>query len=259
MNVFKQLLLLGSLGITSIAFGQISSGKVEEKKPVVDTTPRVRRIPTEGLDEFCFYIGAGRVFANRTLTENAFPFGDPLGTRADETGLKAWSFQLGVRNRVSSFMSYDAGVAIDRTGESYSYDDPDTDSTFSYTTRYTYYALPLQVFFTYGKDFRIFAGGGIQPQLFAGYRQEQKWTTAVNAEESAEIEKKTDINTFGIAAIASAGVQWRLGKTTSIYLLPTMLWNLTSTYDDQSDYIHKARSFNLKFGLLFHIPQTKAE
>ena len=254
MDLFKQMLVLGSIGVASLSFGQISSGKVEEPKPEVDT-PRVKRTPTEGLNEFSFYLGAGRVFSNRVLTENAFPFGAPLGLRADETGLKSWSFQVGVRNRFAQWFSYDAGLSIDRTGESYSYDDPETDSTYSYTTRYTYYALPLQVFVTYGKDLRFFAGGGIQPQLFAGYRQEQQWTTSKNGEDKATITADKGMNSFTMAAIASAGVQLRFGPRVSIYLLPTMLWNLTSTYDDQSDYIHKARTFNLKFGLVFHFPQ----
>lgn len=253
MHLFKQLLVLGSIGSASLSFGQISTGKIEEKKPDADT-PRVRRSPSYGLDEFAFYVGAGRVFSNRTLTENAFPFGAPLGTRADETGFKTWSFQLGLRNNLKPHVAYDAALAIDRTGESYSYDDPETDSTFSYTSQYTYFSLPIQVFYTYGKDLRFFIGGGVQPGLFAGYRQEQKWTTAVNTEGSAEITADAGLNLFAFAAIASAGFQFRLGKSSSIYLLPTMLWNLTNTYDDQADYVHKARSFNLKFGLVFHIP-----
>jgi len=254
MDLFKQMLVLGSIGVASLSFGQISSGKVEEVKPE-EPAPRVKRIPTEGMDEFAFYLGAGRVYANRKLTPNVSPYGAQLGIRAAEDGFKTWSYQIGVRNRVSKWLSYDAGLAIDRAGESFSFAATDTDSTYSYTSRYTYYALPMQVFLTYGKDFRFFVGGGIQPELFAGFKQEQKWTTATNTQRSQDVESEKGFNPFGLGVLASAGVQWRLGNTTSLYCVPTMMWNLVNTYDQQADYIHKARTFNLKFGLVFHIPQ----
>ncbi|MDH4474603.1 MAG: hypothetical protein QE487_18510 [Fluviicola sp.] len=256
MDLFKQLVLAGVIVVALPVTGQISTGKVEEKTVVEEVEPpKTRRVPTEGLDEFAFYLGAGRVYANRDLESNKAPFGAPLGVRADETGLKAWSFQVGVRNRVSKFISYDAGFALDRFGESYEFDDPDSDSTFSYTSRYSYYAMPIQVFFTYGKDLRIFAGGGIQPQLLAGFRQEQKWNTILGSAQEATLKGKDGFNGFGLGIIASCGFQWRLNKNTSLYMLPSWVWNLTSTYDDQSDYIHKAHSFNLKFGLTVHLKQ----
>ncbi|HLP56935.1 MAG TPA: hypothetical protein VK151_17995 [Fluviicola sp.] len=260
MDLFKQLVLAGFIVITLPVTGQISSGKVEEKTVIEEEdkpekAEKPARVPTEGMDEFVFYFGAGRVYANRNLESNKEPFGAPLGARADETGLKAWSFQAGVRNRVSRFISYDAGFALDRFGESYEYDDPDTDSTFSYTSRYSYYAMPIQVFFTYGKDLRVFAGGGIQPQLLAGFRQEQKWNTTLGSTGEATLKGKDGFNEFGMGLIMSCGFQWRLNRNTSLYVLPSWVWNLTSTFDDQSDYIHKAESFNLKFGITVHLKQ----
>lgn len=255
MELFKQLLTLSIVIISVPAMAQITSGKSEEK--VQEVPPAVKRIPSEGLDEFCFYLGAGRVYANRTLESNAEPFGEPLGIRADETGLKTWSFQVGMRNRVHRFVSYDAGFALDRFGESYEYDDPDSDSTFSYTTRYTYYSMPIQVLFTYGKDARFFVGGGLQPQLLGGYRQKTEWTTTLSSTGDSEIKKTDGLNGFGLAALVSFGVQLRFSKTTSVYVLPSFAWNLTDTYDKQADYIHKSQSFNLKFGALIHLPQSK--
>lgn len=255
MELFKQFLSLSIVIISVPAMAQITSGKKEET--VKEVPPVAKRVPSEGLDEFCFYVGAGRVYANRTLESNAEPFGEPLGIRADETGLKTWSFQAGMRNRVHRFVSYDAGFALDRFGESYSYDDPDSDSTFSYTSRYTYYAMPIQVLFTYGKDARFYVGGGLQPQLLGGYRQKTEWTTSLNGTGDSEIKKTDGLNGFGLAALVSFGVQLRFGKTTSVYVLPSFAWNLTDTYDKQADYIHKSHSFNLKFGALIHLPQGK--
>ncbi len=254
MDLFKRLLVFFSIGFLPVSYGQIVTS--QPKKVIEeDTVARKRRVPSEGLDEFSFYLGAGRVWANRTLAENEAPYGEPVGTRADETGLNAWSFQLGMRNRFARSWSYDVGAAIDRMGESYAYDDPNSDSTYSYTNRYTYFALPAQVFYTYGKDFRVFVGGGIQPQLLMGYRQQQEWTTATQSTDRDEVSIEKGLNSFVFGVTASAGFQLRMGKNSSLYVLPSMLWNLNSTYDKQADYIHKAYSFNLKFGVVIHIPQ----
>jgi hypothetical protein len=256
MDLFKQLVVLGSIALTLPVKAQISSGKKEEKPVVEEKKPEEpRRVPDLGLNEFCFYLGAGRVYANRTLESNKSPFGAPLGTRADETGLKTWSFQAGVRNRVSTYFSYDVGFAFDRAGESYDFDDPESDSMFSYTSRYSYFAMPIQGLFTYGKDFRFFVGGGLQPQLIAGYRQEQEWKTTLGSSQNATVKGTEGFNEFGMGVLATCGVQWRWTKYTSIYVVPAWMWSLTSTFDDQADYIHKARTFNLKFGFVFHLKQ----
>lgn len=256
MDLFKQLFVLGLIAVTTSVSGQISSGKVEDKKPADEPKPATeRRIPTDGIDEFCFYLGAGRVYSNRSLDSNQSVFGASLGERAKETGLKTMSFQIGLRNRLSTYFSYDIGLALDRVGESYAFDDPNSDSAFSYTSRYTYYALPLQGLATFGKDFRFFIGGGLQPQLLAGFRQEQKWTTVLNSNDDATVKSTDGFNQFGLAALATCGIQWRMSKRSSIYVLPTWTWNLLSTYDDQADYVHKSRSFNVKFGFVFHLKQ----
>jgi hypothetical protein len=255
MDLFKQLLVFGSIVVSTQAVAQISTGKVEEKKPEAPKAEKPRRVPTDGTDEFVFYLGAGRVYANRTLTSNVEPFGAPLGDRGMESSLKAWSFQGGIRNRVNKYISYDVGLSLDRFGESYSYEDTGSDSTFSYDSRYSYYAIPIQVLATYGKDFRFFLGGGIEPQLLAGFRQDQKWTTKLNSVEEETVKSTNGFNQFNFGVLATCGIQWRLGTRSSLYVMPTWMWNLTSTYDDQADYVHKAYTFNLKFGLAFHLKQ----
>lgn len=256
MDLLKQLFVAGSIACTLPAMAQISSGKTDEKPVAKEEKPvTARREPTDGLNEFSLYLGAGRVWANRSLAENKAPFGAPLGFRSDEYGLKTWSFQAGARNRVSKYLSYDVGLSLDRFGESYSYDDRDSDSSYKYTNRYTYIAMPVQVLFTTGKDLRLFVGGGVQPELLAGYRQEVKWETSLAATGSETNKNTNGMNGFGMAALATCGVQMRWSSHASIYVIPSWMWGLTSTYDDQSDYIHKGRSFTLKFGVVMHLDQ----
>lgn len=260
MEIFKQLLTAALIVATPSAFGQISNGKVEsapteqkkEEKPAKSPKPKApSREPSDGLSEFSYYLGAGRTNAERTLTSNEAPFGAPLGDRAAEYGLKAWTFQAGVRNRFSQLFSYDVGFATDRFGETFDYEaGGDSDSTMFYTSRYSYYAIPVQIFLTYGKDLRFFIGGGLEPQLLSGYQRKREWTTELSSTGSDKLQRTDGLNSFNMGVLVSGGVQLRMGKSLSVYCLPTMLWNLMNTYDDQADYIHKSRSFNVKFGIV---------
>jgi hypothetical protein len=77
------------------------------------------------------------------------------------TGIGVFSFQLGARNRINHFLSYEAGLSFDKYGEAYKYNATEDDSTFSYTNKYSFVSLPIQVFYTYGKDLRFFIGNAL--------------------------------------------------------------------------------------------------
>lgn len=249
----KVKLLCSFVVITHAMFGQISSGKTEEPK-----APEVkpRRIPTEGLNEFTVYGGVGIAKTFRILKENEAPFGDPVGTRANETEVRLWTYQLGVRNRFAKSWSYDAGLMIDRYGEDYSYDHPTTDSSFSYQNRYSFVAVPIQLFYTYGKDFRWFVGGGIQPMLVTGFNYTQQDADSLGNETETEYATLEGLNGIGFNLIASAGVQWRWNQAMSVYFCPSYAYGLVNTFDKQEPYKHYVRGLNFKFGLAFHFPDS---
>lgn len=265
MEIFKQLLTAVLIVAAPAVNAQISTGKVEPKdpekkeapaKPEKPKAPRVKREPSDGLNEFSWYLGAGRASSERTLTSNEAPFGAPLGERAAEYGLKTWTYQIGARNRVSKWLSYDVGFAIDRFGETFEYRaGGDSDSTLFYTSTYSYSAIPIQLFLTYGKEVRFFVGGGIEPQLLSGYVRSRKWTTTLSSTGSDELERTEGLNSMNMGILLSGGVQLRMGKYASLYCLPTYMWNLTNTYDKQNDYVHKARSFTIKFGVVISLQQ----
>lgn len=259
MEFCKSLFLPAILACSTVSFSQIVTRQPQQ--PPVPATEEVRdsvrpkRIPTDGTDEFTFYLGASYVKADRLLAGNDnLLFSQALGERANETSLNTWSYQLGLRNQITRWFAYDAAVSLERNGESYSFRASDSDSSYSYKTHYNYVGIPIQFYATYGKDLRFFLGGGIQPELYIGYRQDIRYTTADNKENSSKVTKFDKAESFLLGVMASAGVQYRLGRLSSIYLIPGMLWNLNSSYNDQSPYSHKARNFTLKFGLAFHFP-----
>lgn len=97
------ILLFALLFCRTVAFSQIligepqpdakSATKKKEKKSESDST-KVKKEPTGT----SIYFVSNWSATNRSLTENGDLFGEPLGERANETGLNTWSFGLGFQN-----------------------------------------------------------------------------------------------------------------------------------------------------------------
>lgn len=261
MELFKHVFALSFIVFPIVSEAQIV-GQEGKEIPSKDNTESLKkatpkRVPTTGADEFTFYLGAGAVFSDRTLRANDYPFGKSIGERANEKPASFASYRIGIRNRVNNWLSYDIGLGYTSAGEKYSYASSVNDSTFSYKTSYSYFTLPMQVLATYGKDYRFFLGGGIQPQFLVSYQQKQNYTSANNTAGNSKIERLDHANTFQLAAIVSAGVQIKLSKYLSFYCQPQYVWNITPTTDKQSTYVHKLHYLNLQFGLAFHLHEAK--
>jgi hypothetical protein len=238
---------------------QISSGKVEEpkKEETKVKAPKEKRVPTEGTEELVLFGGAAYAKSFRELKENVSPYGDPLGERANETGINVFSYQLGARNRINHFLSYEAGLSFDKYGEAYKYNATEDDSTFSYTNKYAFVSLPIQVFYTYGKDFRFFIGGGIQPMLATKFTYEEKYTDSLGSESSSKIRSTERMAGVSLNLVASAGIQWRFSKALSLYFIPMYAYGITNSYAKQEPYKHYVRGLHYRFGITLHIPNKE--
>jgi hypothetical protein len=262
MQLLKQIFLpLAVLCSLPVSAQIVTKPQRPGQQPVpIDTVvPKEKRVPTDGTDEFTFYAGGAYVLADRSLKPNKEPFGEPLGERENEIPVSTFSLGLGVRNRINSWSSYDVGLMYDKTGEAYDFADEFGDSTYSYKTTYSYFSMPVQFLFTYGEDVRLFLGPGIQAGLFAGYNRKTESTDSDGREASESTSMSDHINEFTFGLLGTSGVQVRLSRGMSFYLMGTLLRNLTSTYDNQADYIHKATTFSVKLGLAFHFPDSGAE
>lgn len=254
------MIKFGSLVVFALATfslnAQISSGKTEDpkKEEAKIETPKVKRVPTEGTDELVLFGGGAYAKTFRELKENVSPYGDPLGERINESGLGAFSFQFGMRNRINHSLSYEAGLSFDKYGEEYSYKATEDDSAFSYTNKYAFVSIPIQLFYTYGKDFRFFIGGGIQPMLATKFTYEQTVTDSLGNQTSSKVQSTEQMAGVSLNFIASAGIQWRFSKVMSLYFVPMYAYGLTNTYSKQEPYKHYVRGLHYRFGITLHIP-----
>lgn len=247
------LVVMACLFLTS-SYAQIGTGKVEEPKKDTAKTVRVKRVPTDGMDETVYFAGMNINQSFRKLEENVAPYGDPLAYRVDEVPLLRTGFHLGMRNRFHSLVTYEVALSWDKFGETYNYQAEEDDSSFTYTNTYSYISLPVQVYLTHGKDLRYFVGGGIQPMLAMKYAYEEKYTDSLGGQFESTIKSADRMSGLTVNLLVSAGVQWRFSKLFSLYAIPSYVYGLTSTFGKEESYKHYIRAWNFRCGLTLHIP-----
>lgn len=184
----------------------------------------------------------------RTLKENDAPFGDPLGTRADEKRLGIWSFGIGITNYFTKHLGFEGGISLLRNGEQY--ETQIADSTYKYTSRYTFIGMPLKLKFSYGDKVRLNVSAGVVPQVFSGFRQEIEWKSNLAGSGKETIKTKIGFSSFTMSAVFNVGVQFKFGERVFLMLEPEYRMQLSSTYDKKSSYKHSSTSLGGNVGLV---------
>lgn len=245
LNKFLITGLLVLIGC-NYSFSQVVIGgeTEEEKEPKKEKVIKEKE-EKDGSTEV--YVVANWSHTTRILGENEGLYSEPLGEREFETSLNTWSFGLGFRSRMHKYISLQAGVSYLRNGESYLFEDVDT--MYSYTSSYAYIAMPVKVFFTYGEDIKLLAGGGLNPQLFSGYRQDTEVTTANNTTTKETVKLKNGFSTFVLSASLNLGVQVRFSDTWSLLVMPEYRIQLTDSFVVTDPYEHFSRALGFDVGL----------
>ena len=244
----KQILTFCSIFFSGFIFAQIKS-----------ETKVVKKIAPEFTSSTSYYLGAGRNNSFRVLQENDAPYGRPLNKRADETNLKVWSYELGLRRQIKPFLQFDGGVSIERFGEQYSATGPTQggDSTFSYNTIYTYTSIPIQLYATVGKEFKIYGGAGLSPGLISAFKRETTVTDSLGSTNTTTVNNPERMNSMLLQARLTGGLQWDWNERAGIYVCYTYLLGLNSTYGKQDQYKHYARYGGIRFGITIRFPEEK--
>jgi hypothetical protein len=202
-----------------------------------------RQYPTQ------FYFETSRSSVFRTLQENTDFLTIPLGERANEIPLNLWSQQMGVCLGFSKHSLIDAGLAWMQNGEAYSWETLDTDSSFSYQTRYRYLALPVQFKLAFGEKITFSAGAGLIPALYQSYRQDQQWTNALGAKYDDQVKVNNGMNSFTLSWVSSVHLEIPMNPTLRLRLGVQYRRQLNNSYDPYQDYIHKSAAWGLNLGL----------
>lgn len=225
--------------------GEEEVKKEKEKEVKKEKEKRVQDGSTE------IYFVSNWSQTSRKLEMNDAPFGDSLGEREFEKSLNKWSFGIGFRNKLSEHFSLQGGISFSRNGESYLYET--TDSLFKYATTYSYIGMPIKALYTYGNEIKLLAGGGITPQLFVGYVQDQEWRDAVDATGKNTVERKNGYSSFVLSAALNIGVQFQFSNNWTLLFMPEYRIQLTDSYIVTDSYNHFARALGFDLGLTFKL------
>jgi hypothetical protein len=261
----KQLAVLTLLIFSPfVNHAQISSGKVESTKKKAASEsgkaakdPENKYDPDKGLMDFTAFIGAGHSFGSHKIEPNGDLFGRPLGIRAEEKMVNRWTYHAGIRNRVHRYLTIEGGLSIDRYGESYAFKSETTDSAYSYDRKYNMLTLPIQVYFTYGKQVQFLAGAGIQPYIPLSMKTKTTIINSINNDISPDETSTIEgLNSAGINLMFSAGVQYRFSKYASLYVIPSYSLGLTNIYGRQEPHKEWLNALNIRFGVAVHFPES---
>jgi len=253
MKIFyhSSLIFLSLISFNSIS--QMEIGGTSERKKSDTLISLTNHIPQKrelkGSTEI--FIGTNCSVGNRYLVPNKGFYGKPLGERANEKSFTTWSYALGFRNYIHKNSAFEGGISLMKNGESYQYKT--ADSSYNYQTTYTYIGMPLKIQYTLGDEIRLLVGGGLTPQLFNEYKQNQQWTTQLNEKGAATIKTKNGFNSFVISASISASLQIRYSKSWSIYITPEYRWQLNSSNASIDKYRHYARVLGINFGFAYQL------
>ncbi len=229
--------------------------QVELSKETTDKQKKQKKEkPTDGKNQMTeVFLQANWSYTSRKLVPNDGFFGDSLGSRANETGVGAWSGGIGLRNTLGKYLVWEGGISFFQNGEQYNFEATDSDSTYTYTTKYMYISMPLKLYFTYGESIQLMAGVGLVPQMFLRYRQNLEYTDAENKQFDEEIKLKSGYNPFALSAVFNLGVKFRLSEAWSFYVMPEYKHQLTSSYVKNASYKHFGRSIGLNVGFSIHL------
>jgi len=198
-----------------------------------------------------FSSGFGK--SNRVLTSNADFLNTPLGERENEFAINRWNFNLGISFPVYRFIRFEGGISLLQNGEQYDFQAADGDSSFLYQNRSRYLGMPLQLQLSYGKNWAIYGGGGLIPQIFSSYRQEQQWTNDAGTKFTKRIDETDKYDYFALSWVTSAGIRYNGGGKFGLRFNLTYRRQLTNSYTKYQDYIHKAYSFGGDLGFTMRL------
>ena len=224
--MFSKLLILGTLFIAFAAQSQlISTTQKKVSKFSFDTNTYV-------------YFNANILNSFRSLVPNEAHLNTPLGLRANENTLVCASYAIGVSIPLKKIFKVNTGLSFTQNGESYDWDSAENDSSFMYSSTYSYISLPISLSAAYGKNLKVRLSAGLAPSIFSGYKQDQEWTDANGSEYDEKITIQDDLSFFKLSAQASIGIEYFFGKM-SIRAAYLYIQQLNNSYKEYEDYIHR--------------------
>lgn len=199
------------------------------------------------------YAGLSPSYTFRTLTENEGIFGKPLGERENEIGEWISSFEVGIRNDLTSNLQLQIGLGFTRNRESYSFESTETDSIYRYVNTYRHISFPIRLSYEYGEEIAFFGGIGLMPKAFLSMKKVETVIDINNQENDVTTIEREGFNFFVVDAIANMGTKIQFNENYGIYATVEARRQLSNNYDNQSPYIRKPYALGFNLGVQVYL------
>ncbi|HNR85935.1 MAG TPA: hypothetical protein PKN22_02685 [Taishania sp.] len=235
--------------LTTFSYSQIQIGG-DEKAAKKEKKKKEKVKPVEkDFYDFRVYVSGTLGSSYRLLKPNTKNplFMDSLGQRANETRSMGWGTTLGFTSDLSKYLMWEAGFSYFQNSEKYSYQATDTSHT--YTSKYTWIGIPLKLHFKYDlKKVRFNVGAGVLPQMQFKYKQDDEFVNHNGKTTTSSVKTIKDVNTFGISVVANAGIHYSFTKRFGAFLQFEYRQQLTPSHLKTYPYIHKGNNIGATFG-----------
>lgn len=201
------------------------------------------------------YVGVSLGQAYRTLVPADNIFSRPIEQKADEKKIFSFRAQAGMQAVLWKHFMIDFGFTYTEQGEQYSFEDPDSDSSYSYINKYRYIGVPLTANGIFGGEYvRFYFGGGIIPLMFINQGQNLSYTTTTGTGTDELLTYRDNkYNQFNMMALGRIGMQFNFTKHVGFYLAPEIRYMLFNTFEKQYKHKHNQWAWGVDFGFVVYL------
>ena len=243
----KLVLVFATFSIVLTTQAQIVSenDSSDDKKEKVKKEPKVKS-QRDSLTGTTYYLTGLYNYGHRKFADNS-PYGsyeDWKSQKADYSGGATFGLFLPINN----WLTLDMGISYFGQKEKYDFDDPDTDSAYSFQNTYMQVGIPLKLRYTYGDKFQVFGFAGVTAVNILNIRFNENYTKyngeQVTKETVLDKEKLAIFNVFGTAGV---GVTYNFDWI-GITFYPEYRHYFFETYDQSKPISHKMYGLGLNLG-----------
>ena len=157
-----------------------------------------------------FYM-AGQLFnASRSIED--LSTGNKFDSLSFQKPINTGGFELGTSINLSEKLFLTVGVNYFGGGESWSYADSLSDSTFLYNNKYRQIAVPIRLNLQFGDALKWYGFVGLIPSSILGRRYESSYTNANGSlTENDIVVDQENINAFQFIGTVGTGLSYDLG------------------------------------------------
>jgi hypothetical protein len=239
-NYIILLFLCSSFSFST--FAQIESGKTKQKGTKTKEKPKKIIGESEKTNLVSFSYIYGESFRNFKITDKDFE--DNFSFKKEEKAIKTSNFYLELQSPLKKNFFASFGIGHQIYGENYNFI---SDTSLSYTTKYTHLAIPLKIGFETKSKVQFFASTGIQAQMLYSYKRSE--TVKIGDEETiTNFKKENYTNLFTLTSVSTLGIRYSISNI-NIGIAGDYFYQLNSSFQKQKGYTHHPWFYGIRFSL----------